>query len=330
MRGAIHVCGCPEVDAALRVTTRALALKRLARCSLAAAALVTASDWARAADMPLEVPPLEPSFSWTGGYVGLHIGGAWSAGNYATPDAMCQFGGFFCPGGASGHNQPFYQGAGSTPAQYDLASSLVGGFTSGFNRQIGKAVFGLEGEAAYISMSGSGQFLTNGRRPCNPATPLNPPCSNYGAFSTFGNWYGTITARLGMTGDALFPTWSGADRALLYLKGGPALGRFGTGVSSSDFPGASFALINFSNAQTMWGVAAGAGLEWAFTRDWSLKAEYEYLSFEHATQACGPLTTNAGVVEVPGSNFCTSTAMHGINTAKVGINYRFSDRLWPF
>jgi outer membrane immunogenic protein len=302
----------------------------LPKSGLAVLAVLAAAGPLRAADLPPKAPPAEPIFTWTGSYLGLYAGGAWSAAGYATPDAICQFGGFFCPGGASGHNQPFYQGAGSIPAQYDLNRSFIGGATAGFNWQTGKTVFGLEGEAGHIRMSGAGQFLTNGRHPCNPATPLNPPCSDYAAFSNFGNWYGTLAARLGVTGDALLPSWPGGDRALLYLKGGLALGQFGTGVISSDFPGASFALINFSNAQTVEGLALGGGFEWALNGALSLKLEYEYLGFNHTTQACGPLTTNTGVVEVPSSQFCTATAMHGIHTATVGINYRFSDHLWPF
>jgi outer membrane immunogenic protein len=298
----------------------------LARLGFAGFALFAAAGPLRAADLPLKAPAAEPIFSWTGTYLGIYGGGAWSAAGYSTPDAVCQFGGFFCPGGASGHNQPFYQGAGSAPAQYDLSNSFIGGVTSGFNWQVGKAVVGLEGEAGYLSMSGSGQFLTNGPNPCNPATPLNPPCSNYSAFSKFGNWYGVLAARAGVTGDAFLPAGSGGERALFYVKGGAAVARFGTGVSSSDFPGASFALINYSNTETIWGFAAGAGLEWVLSGRWSLKAEYEYLGFAHTTQACGPLTTNTGVVEVPSSNFCSETAVHGINTAKIGLNYR----LWPF
>jgi outer membrane immunogenic protein len=303
---------------------------RLVKSLLTAAVFVTAATCLHAADMPLKAAAPVPVFSWTGHYVGAYAGGAWATNDYATPDAVCQFGGFFCPGGASGNNQTFFQGAGSAPARYDLSSSVAAGVTAGFNWQLGKTVVGLEGEAGYVHMSGAGQFLTNGPIPCRPATPLTPPCSNYAASSTFGDWYGTIAARVGITADALFPTWSAGDHALLYVKAGPALGVFRTGVAASNFPGASFATINFSNAQTVWGVVAGAGVEWAFDRNWSLKAEYEYLSFERATQACGPLLTTAGVIEVPGSTFCTSTTMHGINIAKVGINYRFSDRLWPF
>src|SRR5215471_1700579 len=189
----------------------------LARFGFGCLAFLAAAGSLRAADLPLKTPPVEPIFSWTGSYLGLYGGGAWSAGRYSTPDAICQFGGFFCPGGASGHNQPFYQGAGSIPAQYDLSRSFIGGVTAGFNWQTGKTVFGFESEAGSIRMSGTGQFLTNGRHPCNPATPLNPPCSDYAAFSSFGNWYGTLAARVGVIGDMFIPNWPGGDRALFYL-----------------------------------------------------------------------------------------------------------------
>ena len=133
-----------------------------------------------------------------------------------------------------------------------------------------------------------------------------------------------------MTADAFVPQWSDGRRALLYLKAGPAVARFGTGVSSSNFPGASFGLIDFSNIETVWGVALGGGFEWAVSNNWSLKIEYDRLNFDRTVQACGPLLTATGMVGVPVSEFCTGTATHGIDTVKLGINYRFSDRLWPF
>jgi opacity protein-like surface antigen len=150
--------------------------------------------------------------------------------------------------------------------------------------------------------------------------------SDYFAFSKFGNWYAVLAARAGVTGDAFVPGWSRGDRVLFYVKGGAAVARFGTGVQSSNFPGATFALINYSNTEAIWGLAAGGGVEWAWSDRWSLKAEYEYLGFAHTTHACGPLTSHTGVIEVPSSIFCSETAVRGINTAKLGLAYR----LWPF
>jgi outer membrane immunogenic protein len=300
-------------------------MSTLVRASLVAAVFLVAPLTARAADLPLKAPPAPAAtFSWTGIYVGGFVGGAWSADSYATPDALCQTG----PGGCNGApGQIFFQGAGSTPATYDLSSSVIGGITSGINWQSGRAVFGLESETGYIHMSGSGRFLTNGPVPCNPATPLAPPCSNYSASSTLGNWYAAFTARAGITGDWLLP--GVGERTLLYVKAGPALTRFSTGVNASNFPGATFATLNLSGAQDVWGVAAGGGAEWAFARNWSLKAEYEYLAFDRTVAACGLATTAAGV-PIPNAPYCTSTQMHGVHTAKVGINWKLSDRIWPF
>jgi outer membrane immunogenic protein len=295
------------------------------RAGLAAAIILAASLGARAADLPLKAPPAPAAtVGWTGIYVGGFVGGAWGAGTYSTADAACQTG----PGGCNGApGQIFFQGAGSIPATYDLDSSVIGGITAGINWQSGRAVFGLESETGYIHMSGSGRFLTNGAVPCNPATPLAPPCSDYAAASTLGNWYAAFTLRAGVTGDWLMP--GGGDRTLLYVKAGPALTRFSTGVNAANFPGATFATLNISGADDVWGVAAGGGAEWAFTNNLSLKAEYEYLGFDRTVQACGLAATAAGA-PIPNAPYCTSTQMHGVHTAKLGINWKLSDRVWPF
>lgn len=300
-------------------------MSTLFRSALAAAIIIAVSLPAGAADLPVKAPPAPAAtFSWTGIYVGGFLGGAREAGTYSTPDAICQTG----PGGCNGApGQIFFQGAGSTPATYDLNSSVIGGITSGINWQSGRAVLGFESETGYIHMSGTGRLLTNGPVPCNPATPLAPPCSNYSASSTLGNWYAAFTARTGITGDWLLP--GGGDRTLLYVKAGPALTRFSTGVNAANFPGGTFATLNLSGAQDVWGVAAGGGAEWAFATNWSLKAEYEYLGFDRTVQACG-LASSAAGVPIPNAPYCTSTQMHGVHTAKVGINWKLSDRVWPF
>jgi hypothetical protein len=77
------------------------------------------------------------------------------------------------------------------------------------------------------------------------------------------------------------------------------------------------------------GRGAGGGAEWAFAKNWTLKAEYEYLGFDRTVQACGLASSAAGVL-TPNAPYCTSTQMHGVHTAKVGINWKLSDRVWPF
>jgi hypothetical protein len=63
-----------------------------------------------------KAPPLAPVFSWTGFYVGGHVGGAWNNKDWFFPG----------PGTSTSHN----------------ASSFMGGAQGGYNYQVGSWVFG--------------------------------------------------------------------------------------------------------------------------------------------------------------------------------------------
>jgi hypothetical protein len=62
------------------------------------------------------------------------------------------------------------------------------------------------------------------------------------------------------------------------------------------------------------GWLAGAGIEWAFLPNWSVKAKYNYIGFDQVTEY--PTTTG---------NLAASPAVVKLNlqTAILGINYRF-------
>jgi outer membrane immunogenic protein len=257
---------------------------------------------ASAADLYVKAP--SPAWSWTGFYIGGYVGDAASQ-SVLTPDPMLQ---------PSSGCAPFCGFAGTLPAQYSLGSSIIAGGTAGYNLQVGMTVFGLESEFGYIHMSGSAPFTT-----FTSGAPVGNPSgiANETAFATLGNSYATFTARAGFTGNYLFnsPT-------LIYAKVGAAVTRFNTGVSTFNTPPSTNDLINAAATDTIWGAAAGAGVEWALGKHWSLKGEYEYLGFHHTTQACSD-ETSAGGVPFPGSLNCTSTSVNGIHTGKFGINYRF-------
>jgi outer membrane immunogenic protein len=54
---------------------------------LATAALVSlASQQSLAADLPVKVPYVAPVWSWTGFYIGGHLGGAWERKEWQTAD----------------------------------------------------------------------------------------------------------------------------------------------------------------------------------------------------------------------------------------------------
>ncbi|MDC7789559.1 outer membrane beta-barrel protein [Rhodoplanes sp. TEM] len=138
---------------------------------LASAAMFAMAGVAAAADlparMPVKAPPvLAPAFSWTGCYIGGHVGGAWS-----------------------GDDAVLSNSAAPQSISYSLDSSFIGGGTLGCNWQpVGSAfVLGLEGEAGYMSVEGTysetvGIFTST-------------------ATSKVGDWYGMITGRLGYAVD---------------------------------------------------------------------------------------------------------------------------------
>ncbi|HMN72032.1 MAG TPA: porin family protein [Rhodoblastus sp.] len=105
-------------------------------------------------------------------------------------------------------------------------------------------------------------------------------------------WFGTVRARLGVT--------PFAAPVMLYATGGFAYGRLNIGPF---FPTG----VSFGKVATGW--TAGAGVEYAFTPNWSAKVEY--------------LFTNLGAnypVGVFGSDVQQRVHDHLV---RVGLNYRF-------
>jgi len=112
-----------------------------------------------------------------------------------------------------------------------------------------------------------------------------------GLFAAKTNWTATLTGRIGGT----------VDHALLYLKGGIA---WAHDKYSFDF------IANATETRT--GFVVGGGIEYAFTRNWSGKVEYNYMDF--------------GNKDV---NFCVKSecealsVLQRLHQMKVGLNYRF-------
>ena len=111
------------------------------------------------------------------------------------------------------------------------------GGTLGFNLQAGQVVFGLEGDLAWTNLRGS-SFC-----------PV-------GVCETRNSWLGTARGRLGYA----------FDRFLPYVTAGAAFGDVKATV-----PGLGTA------SDTKVGWTAGAGVEYAVSRNWSVKAEYLYV-----------------------------------------------------
>jgi outer membrane immunogenic protein len=120
-----------------------MAMNRLWLGTIAAAALV-ASGEAQAADLPVKAPPAAPVaapvINWSGFYVGGHAGIAWSRDlfTFNIPDGGC---------GTACEDFRF------TP------SSFIGGGQVGFQSQVEKWVFGIEGTWSGLNLHGSRQSV---------------------------------------------------------------------------------------------------------------------------------------------------------------------------
>jgi outer membrane immunogenic protein len=110
-------------------------MKRFLLGSVGLAAMIAGP--AMAADMPLKAPPPVAIFSWTGCYVGAHVGG--KSGRVSPITAGANTGGV-APGTAT---------SGSI-----TMSGALGGGQIGCNYQVGTWVFGIEGDGSVVQSDG--------------------------------------------------------------------------------------------------------------------------------------------------------------------------------
>jgi outer membrane immunogenic protein len=154
----------------------------------------------------------------------------------------------------------------------NIDGGLIGG-TAGYNFQFGQAVVGVEGDIDWADISGS---TTNG-------CPLG--CK------TADSWLSTVRGRLGYA----------ADRFMPFVTGGVAIGDIQ--ASTPGFPGGSTTNVGWT---------LGAGLEAAFSRNWTGKVEYLYVDLGNFN--CG-LNCGAGIV--------TDNVSFHTNLLRAGVNYHF-------
>ncbi len=139
----------------------------------AAAALLIASG-ANAADIaPVykSAPVAAPSYSWTGFYIGGHVGWGWGEAA-ATPTGIV--------------------GLIADPFRVDH-DGFVGGGQVGYNYQFGNIVVGTEGEISWSDLNGSGNS--------NFLFGLVPGASLTGTFQN--NWNANVSTRLGVAFNTL-------------------------------------------------------------------------------------------------------------------------------
>jgi outer membrane immunogenic protein len=188
---------------------------------------------AMAADLPVRAPvykgppPVVTYFSWTGCYIGGHVGGLWVQKDWSTAAGDP----IFLPGQAIGSHD---------------ANGWLGGAQVGCNYQVGGWVFGVQGDYAWTSATGSSADL------------LFPA---QGTIESSVKGLASVTGRVGYA-------W---DRFLGYVKGG---GAWEKDEYTGTFPG----LIGTAS-QTRTGWTVGVGGEYAFTNNLTGFIEYNYYDF---------------------------------------------------
>jgi outer membrane immunogenic protein len=274
-------------------------MRNLNFITLAAAALgaVVGINAAAAADLPArtytKAPVMAASYDWTGFYLGVNAGGAWSQSDAATTTV-------FSPTGYFATTSP---GAiAIAGAQRINASGFTGGLTAGYNWQASNIVFGLESDFNYLDLKGSS--TGSGIYPCCAPTGFTVNSS----VST--DWLITLRPRVGVA----------ANNWLFYVTGGLAVGSVKSNFNFTDTFATAAESASMSQTRTGWTV--GAGSEYALMNGWSVKAEYLYVDLGRQSTTSTNLTAFTPAIAYP-SNVYTHSVDLRTNIVRVGLNYKF-------
>jgi outer membrane immunogenic protein len=252
----------------------------LATVSIAAIGISTAM----AADLGA-MPTKAPNFvapSWTGFYAGLNAGYAWgnSEGTAVANDR-------FSPA----------LGWGSMAIPSLKPQGFIGGGQIGYNWQSGSWVLGAEADFSGMNAKTDGSV--------NPF--FSGKAGSFATYSSKYDWLATARLRAGVT---LAPNW------LVYVTGGLAVTRVSDSILGEPHGAGPTDVISFADSKTLVGGTVGAGVEYAFAQNWSVKAEYLYAKFDDTTPTLEALANFGAVGPI-------ATFKHDLSTLKGGINYRF-------
>lgn len=228
-----------QLNASIGLNARTKRLRKIFAVAALAMPPLLVGNGARAGDVSMLSPP--PLFTWSGFYGGQAGAYTWTGNGAARPD------GFWSTA---------LDAAGSAFAAANSASqfhSSLGGGQLGFNYQIQSFVVGGEADLTYTGLdTTSAVVLGSGN------LAFTPDVSSH--------WLATMRGRFG----------AAIDRLLVYGTGGLAVAQrnFTNGYMVLSPDGEDFSIGSAS--RTAAGLAIGGGLEYALTKNWTLKGEYLY------------------------------------------------------
>jgi opacity protein-like surface antigen len=234
------------------------------------------------ASMPVKARPVDAPINWSGLYIGV-VGGT----DYG-------HGSLNFPGVASAQVRP---------------AGVFGGGEVGYNIQAANWVYGIEADFV-----GSGAESNAACAPLAAGLTTNTPLFQMNCHDS-SDWQATVAARLGLL---LTP------RVLTYVKAGGAVeqetvsmscnlstinGTIGLGTVQNCANPAG-AVVNGATANLIrGGWTAGFGSEFAFTQNWTAKAEVDWLGFGNQN-----VTLSDGTVV---------KSTQSVTQGKIGLNYKF-------
>jgi outer membrane immunogenic protein len=227
--------------------------------ALAALFAVTSPVGVFATDLPLPMytkappaPVVAPPYDWSGFYVGGHLGYLWGR-THVDDDGV-------------------------TAERNARTDGIIGGAMLGYNWQINRIVFGLEGDFGWTNARGVGAETTDpgggtggssagddGGGTTTPPTLV--PVITHAANHYDVRWTSHVRGRVGYA----FDNW------LIFAAGGFAAAdlNFREGAISIDLVPAP------NSGGKYYGWSIGGGVEWAFTRNLFARVEYLYDDFGH-------------------------------------------------
>lgn len=165
-------------------------------------------------------------------------------------------------------------------AQGFKPDGMIGGLHAGFNYQMGSIVLGVETDIEASGYKG-GYRLLNGD-----------------GTDSETNWQGSLRGRVGVA----------MDRALIYATGGLAYANFTHTYIDGVAP---IAAESFKKTDMGW--TAGVGLEYAFTRNLTARAEYRYSDYGNFN--------HVSLVAFPGNTYRQNPSNHAV---RFGVSYLFN------
>ena len=283
------------------------------RILFALSALAIGTAAASAADLPVKAPPapLPPPCIWCGFYIGFNGGWAGTTGSNNTAAALSttETGAAATPIfiGSNTFNQNTSGGFGGGQIGYNwvLPYGGAGGYAGPGGWLVG---FEADIQGASLHRSSPALFFSEVGEP-----------NDIASVSTDSrlNWFATLRYRFGFaTGPVLFYGTTGV--AFGGVRNNLLVGF--TDNTDCDFASCSAATRASTNPRAGW--VAGAGIEWMFAPNWSLKGEYQYITLGNFQQTAATAVVTDVLGETEGA-VATRNVNLNFNTVRIGVNYHF-------